>query len=261
MTPLSKIKLKLFLSLSIKKYRQEYGLFLVEGIKMTKEALLSGWDIQAIIVEDSRQDSLSDWGIPIENQEVYHCETSIFKQLSSQNNPEGILAVIGFPDAQSDFGFILPELPPDAFAESPGFILDNIQDPGNVGTILRIADWFGMKSVICTEGTADVLNAKTLRGSMGSVFRIKITYVKSLFPQIADTPCPILLADMQGESLEKAVLSGKEWILLGNEANGVNPEIAALSSLKKIHISGKGQAESLNVAVSAGIFAYRVANP
>ena len=249
---ISKALIKDIKALQQPKFRQIYNKFIAEGEKVCTEFLISSkYMIEKIFVSNiafaKYQNILED-----KTAEIILVSHKEMEQISSFKTSSDILLLL--ERKEDDDNILLKE-------GTSAIYLDGIQDPGNVGTIIRIADWFGMKSVICTEGTADVLNAKTLRGSMGSVFRIKITYVKSLFPQIADTPCPILLADMQGESLEKAVLSGKEWILLGNEANGVNPEIAALSSLKKIHISGKGQAESLNVAVSAGIFAYRVANP
>ncbi len=258
MTPLSKVKHKLYASLSHKKYRQEHRLVIVEGIKMVREALNSDWRVHSVIVEEGKSIFLADEIVRSEKVPVYECDNSAFKQLTSQVNPEGVIAVVHFPDAQEDFGVVHADLQAEVLSESPGFILNNIQDPGNVGTILRIADWFGMKSIICTEGTADILNSKTLRSSMGAVFRIKTTYVQSLFPSILHSPFPILAADMDGEDLETTELTGKEWIILGNEANGIDEEIRTLASVSKVHISGGGKAESLNVGVAAGILAYKI---
>lgn len=258
MSPLSKIKHKLYASLSHKKYRQEHRLLIVEGIKMVREALNAEWKVESVIVEEGKAAFIPDDIIQHTNVPVLGCENSAFKQLSSQINPEGVLAVVHFPENQPGFGEMLPELSSEILRESPGFILDNIQDPGNVGTILRIADWFGMKTVICTEGTADILNPKTLRSSMGAVFRVKVIYVQSVFPGILHSPAPVVVADMEGEDLAEIAVTGREWVVLGNEANGVHPEISALSSISKVHISGGGKAESLNVGVAAGIFAYKV---
>jgi TrmH family RNA methyltransferase len=122
-----------------------------------------------------------------------------------------------------------------------------------LGTIIRIADWFGFRHIICNKGTVDVLNPKVLRASMGSFFRVNIEYVEDLAPILAEHSSQIRVADMEGETLAEAPLQGNEFILLGNEANGISDDA---HPLKKITIHGKGGAESLNVGVAAGIFAY-----
>lgn len=233
-------------------------MFIVEGIKMVKEALLSGWEVEGVLIEDGKINIINNWDFFSDSIPVYHCESSVFRTFSAQVNPEGILAVVNYPSNQPYFGQFEAGFPSCLIGQGPGFILDNIQDPGNVGTILRIADWFGIRSAICIEGTADILNPKTLRSSMGAIFRVKINYVRSLIPEILNPELPLVAADMSGENLASAIFSGKEWIILGNEANGISEEIKDLPHVRRIRIEGRGMAESLNVGVAAGIFAYEL---
>ncbi len=257
MISLSKAKLAFFRSLLEKKYRHAEGMFLVEGIKMFQEAYYSTFEIVAVVVlQEQREKIQSIFPIDI-TFPIFCAENATFKQMATLNSPEGIITVIRFPK-NDYFGKILTEVPADFLSNGHSFLLENIQDPGNVGTILRIADWFGIKQVICTEGTADVLNPKTLRSSMGAIFRVKTAYLKSLSPTFFAHSPQLYAADMQGTAIQSTPFSPNACIVLGNEANGVSAEI--LASAQAFTIPKIGGAESLNVGVAAGIIAYQLQN-
>lgn len=262
MQALSKAKVKFFQSLSIKKYRNEEKMFIIEGIKMFQEAIHADWKMAAIIVLEEQSDKI----MPILAQFptlsnfpfFYLASKSDFQALSSLNSPEGILTILHFPE-EKNLGITFPQLPENVLLNGPGFILENVQDPGNVGTILRIADWFGMKEVICTEGTADILNSKTLRSSMGAIFRINVTYVKDIYPSLEAHKNRIWVAEMGGENLKTLTFDKKDFVLMGNEANGISDKVKAIAGMKYVSIQGNGEAESLNVGVAAGILGFHLA--
>jgi len=139
-----------------------------------------------------------------------------------------------------------------------GLLLDSVQDPGNLGAILRIADWFGLGHVICGKGTADALNPKTLRSSMGAIFRVQLSYADDLPAFVQAHGLTPFLADMDGVSIAQANLSPADWVVLGNEANGVSEGLRTLPTAKRLTIPRMGGAESLNVAVAAGIVAWEM---
>lgn len=262
MQPLSKAKVKVFQSLSIKKYRNEEKMFIVEGIKMFQEAMRAAWKIAAVVILEEQSEKilpiLENYSLFKDFPAIYLAQKADFQSLSSLNTPEGILTVLDFPK-DKDFGQTHLHLPENILLEGPGFILENVQDPGNVGTILRIADWFGMKQVICTEGTADVLNSKTLRSSMGAIFRINVTYVKDIYPALKAHKNRIWVAEMGGENLKTLTFGAKDFVLMGNEANGISDKVKAIEGMKYVSIQGNGEAESLNVGVAAGILGFHLA--
>lgn len=248
-SPLSKAKLKYFRSLSDKKKRMEARCIAVEGVKMLEEALLSEWEIVAVVLNEEKHFSL----LPRLSAPVYLAEKQDFQQLNSLSSPEGIITYLAMP---SQVDWALNEGGAAVENEAFGFILDNIQDPGNVGTILRIADWFGFTTVLCGEGTADAGNPKTLRASMGAVFRLDIRYVRDLHTFVSQHLSEVVVADMMGEQADKQHLAGKKWIVLGNEGNGISPQIRNIAGVQYVSIPRKGGAESLNVGIAAGILAF-----
>ncbi|MEZ4829402.1 MAG: RNA methyltransferase [Bacteroidia bacterium] len=234
----------------MKKYRHQHGLFIVEGKKMVNEAITSGWDVQTLIVREDMVEKFDGLYFDIE---VCFAGQQDFARLSSQPSPEGVLAVVKFP--APDF---CETCQPEILPEGPGFILDAIQDPGNLGTIMRIADWFGFPRVIFGLGTSDLLNPRSLRSTMGAVFRVNVMYVENIAKLISTAPDRVLIADLEGQPLENITWQGNEFVVIGNEANGVSEEIRALAGLRKVSIPGEGGAESLNAGVSAGIFAWNL---
>ncbi len=176
----------------------------------------------------------------IKFQEVSEAELG---KISSLNTPQEVIALVEIPDRgelqlQSLSGFTL--------------MLDGLQDPGNLGTIIRTADWFGISTIICSEDTVDVYNPKVVQASMGSLSRINVWYTDLLLllPQIKQ---PVFGAVLNGENIYQTDFGTEGFILLGNEGNGIRPEIQQLIG-RKITIPQSGKAESLNVAIAAAVF-------
>jgi TrmH family RNA methyltransferase len=254
MQALSKAKLRLFAGLQLKKIRYEEGLFVAEGLKMCKEALSSAYEVHAIVIQQGTAIP-ADMDLP--ESLCYEASSEDFKRISTQVSPEGFLTVLRFPGP--------PLLNLDATADvvppGPAFVLAAIQDPGNLGTILRTSDWFGMPSLICGPGTVDPFNPKVLRSSMGSLFRTQLYLVNDLEEWLRIQASQVWCADMQGESLEQVDLPQRPYILLGNEALGISEEFAAITGLRRVTIPRIGQAESLNAATAASILAWNMAFP
>jgi TrmH family RNA methyltransferase len=239
MEALSKAKVKLFASLNLKKFREEHGLYLVEGKKMVSEAVSSGLIPVAIVIRQG-----TDFEVP-SNLHAFSASANDFERISGQKSPEGVLAILPM--------LTNPESNPNP---DKALVLWNIQDPGNLGTLIRTADWFGIEHIVCTSGTVDCFNPKVLRASMGSIFRVKVHYRSDLANFIAQHAPLTLAADLSGQALPEADLQSCRYLLIGNEANGVPDEIRNIPGLQRIYIPGAGNAESLNAAVSAAILCY-----
>jgi TrmH family RNA methyltransferase len=246
MQTLSKAKIKLFSSLQQKKYRLQSRLFVVEGKKMLAEALASNWPIESLVLRDD-QLATADSFPP--HLPTFQATAPDFKRISAQTSPEGILAVLHMPEDQK-----LEVLP-----KGPGFLVAGIQDPGNLGTLLRTANWFGHRGIVLGPGTVDVWNPKTLRASMGAIFRLPVYEVDGHWSSFLRSHLSRLwIADMGGESLVEANLPGDAWVLLGNEAQGISEALRNLPGIRRIHIPRFGQGESLNVGIAAGILAWKL---
>jgi TrmH family RNA methyltransferase len=245
MLPLSKAQIAHIIALRDRKTRYELRQFVIEGDKLIEEASAEGFDIRQLVI---RKEHLC----PLHNTMFYEIDKMIFRKISTLENPEGSLAVISF-NSQKPFCIPAPET-----LTCGGFVLDAVQDPGNLGTILRIADWFGLGAVVLGPGCVDPLNPKTLRASMGAIFRVPIYTTPDLPAWLAQQPNRLFLADMRGKPLGTTTLSVTDWIILGNEANGVSEALRALPTLQPITIPRTGGAESLNVSVAAGILAWEM---
>lgn len=247
MNPLSKSKLTYFHSLQRKKYRYQYRQILLEGWKLVREGLASSWEMTDLILTDP--DQLSLLPEPLEELAVWLADPQTFKQLSTQVSPEGVMGVARMPASY----FQAEE--PSRLPVGPGIILDQLQDPGNVGTILRTADWFGLKQVIFTPGTVDPFNPKVLRASMGSIFRVNICTVSSVLTW-SEQEQEIWIADLSGANLHEVKLGAQAYVVLGNEARGVSPDIKTQSSWQRVKIPGELGAESLNASMAGTIWAW-----
>lgn len=231
-------------SLAIKKYRHEAGMFVVEGSKMVGELLASSsWQVQAVY-------ALPYW--IAEHEHLLRKYTPILTEinqqqleaLSQQNTPQPVLALVAIPSAPP-----LPRLSPHWY-----FALDHLQDPGNMGTIVRTADWLGMSHLFCSPDCVDVFNPKTVQSSMGSVLRVQVHYhpLDALFDHYQ---LPVWGAMLQGSNLFEAALTQPlqgGFLLIGNEANGIRTYLQPHIS-HPITIPRQGQAESLNAAIAAAI--------
>ena len=228
-------KIKILQSLDQKKFRQKYNLFLVEGNKTIKEIPSSGYRIKEIFSVNS--DSLS-----VESSLITKISPSELKKISFLQHPKDSVAVC--------------ELKEERIVENnlAQLVLDGIQDPGNLGTIIRLADWFGIPQIICSEDTVDLYNPKVIQASMGSFLRVNLVY-QNLENFLHESDAAIIGTDMDGVSFYDYPFPTQFNLVLGNEGNGIRPEIEKLLTDKiTIPRFGKSQAtESLNVSMAAGI--------
>lgn len=242
---ISKPQIKFVRSLAIKKYRTEAGVFVIEGAKAVAELLNSAYQIEAIY---ALPQWINEHGAKLGkyNDKVVEITHKELEALSELSTPNQVLAVVQMPKFELD-----PQLLSQKFA----FALDQIQDPGNLGTIIRTADWMGMPYVFCSPDCVDVFNPKTIQATMGSVLRVSVIYtpLDELFAQNAHLP--VYGALLAGENLFKVDFSAKNgFLLIGNEAHGIRSAIHQCIT-KAITIPRYGQAESLNAALAAGIIA------
>ena len=230
---LSKNHIKLITSLSQKKYRQKHKLFVVEGVKVVQEFLNSSYELDIVFSSDTNFSSTNKF-IKVTDQEL--------KKISSLKNPNKVLAIFKIPNQINPIigGLILA--------------LDSINDPGNLGTIIRLCDWFGIEQLVCSNETVDCFNSKVVQASMGSLTRVAVSYL-DLKKYLQNASVPIFVADMDGLDVYKTKLPDSALLVLGNEANGISDEIKQLVTTK-ITIPRYGafqQTESLNVATASAI--------
>jgi RNA methyltransferase, TrmH family len=232
---LSKAQIKFIRSLHQKKNREIHQLFIVEGSRMVNELIQSHPEHVAQIV--ATKDYLESNQIPGDFR-VDLTDTASFGKISRSIQPQGILAVFTQPSMKFEpADFILA--------------LDHIQDPGNMGTIIRLADWFGVEQIVCSPDCVEVFNAKVVQSSMGSIFRVPICY-QSIEEVIQTTQLPVYGAVLGGENIYQTPLQPKGILLMGNEGNGIRPELLKLVT-HPLTIPKRGQGESLNVSMATGI--------
>lgn len=235
-----------------KKYREEYKEFIVEGIKMIEEAISEGAKIKSIII---CEDCKTQGAIP--NELMYeiaklnciYVAEKIFNTITDVINPQGIMAVIEKPNARDNT---------IDFSANISLLLDNIQDPGNMGTILRTADSLNMKQIIVSKGSADVYNLKVVRSTMGAIFRVKVIEVENLATVIKEMKkhkIKVYATDLQTDKSIYDVDYSKSAIVIGNEANGVSSRVLEEAS-ERIKIPMIGKTESLNAAVATSVILY-----
>lgn len=225
---------KLINSLVKKKFRQKYNKFVVEGVKNIKEVLNSSIYVEKIYSIDDTFDDYPSKNVLITEREL--------KKISQLVTPNTALAVC--------------EIPQEKNIQKNGFIiaLDDIRDPGNLGTIIRMADWFGIQQIVCSKETVDLYNPKVIQSTMGSFIRVQINYtdLEEFFETYSH---PILGTFMDGENLYKTKLPEKAVLLMGNEANGISEKLESFVT-QRLSIPRMGklqQTESLNVAMATSI--------
>ena len=231
----SKNQVKLIQKLHHKKYRNELNLFIVEGKKSINEFLQAGYTPQLLIATEAFTTSVSQHLItPVSKDEL--------RKVSTLQNPDEGLAVFQQPKHKG----ILQE----------GVIvaLDNVQDPGNLGTIIRLCDWFGVETLLCNTQTVDCYNPKVVQASMGSLTRVAVHYL-DLAAFLTTTALPVYTMDLEGENLYTATFPKDCILILGNEANGISSEVRALSNevITIPRFSQHQRTESLNVAMAGAI--------
>ncbi|WP_407431024.1 TrmH family RNA methyltransferase [Arcticibacter sp.] len=237
---LSKSQISFVNALHLKKNRKDQGLFLVEGIKSISEFINSKYQVDSIYCSGSSLKKFNDLSPSIKLHEISEPE---LKKISTLNTPQDALAIIRIPEKTP--------IRSESFLDKYTLILDGIQDPGNLGTIIRTADWFGFSQIVCSEDTVEAFNPKVVQASMGSLSRMAVHYV-NLPSFIQELQLPVYGALLEGESVYTAKFDRPGLIVLGNEGKGISNGVIELIT-DTITIPKFGNAESLNVAVSASI--------
>jgi len=236
----SKATIKFIKSLKIKKYRVAEQRFVVEGVTSVMELLNSDFEIQTILATEEfiSNNQLSRNQFPFE---LLAASVAQIESVGTYRSNNGALAVVKMklnrPPSVSKNEFVL--------------MLDSLSDPGNLGTIIRTADWFGIQKIICSLDTAEFYNPKVIQATMGSFTRIHMYYT-SLVDYLQGTSSRVYGTFVRGEDINKVRFGENGVVLVGNEAKGISPELESYVEVK-VTIPSYGEAESLNVAVATGI--------
>ena len=239
---ISKAKIKLIRSLEQKKQRNTHQLFVAEGPKLVDE-LMGYFECEIIAATIDWLKTHSNY----QASEVYEVNDIELKKISSLRSPQQVVAIFKKPEFQFNPAVLQQEL---------CIALDGVQDPGNLGTIIRLADWFGVKQIFCSSDTVDVFNTKTIQASMGGIARVQVHYT-SLVDLIKNSPnTPIYGTFLEGDNLYEKELKPNGLIIMGNEGNGISNELKSLVT-DQLYIPNypldRDSAESLNVAIATAI--------
>ena len=229
----AKSELKLIRSLQQKKYRQRHGLFVAEGVKLVGELLASPLEAHSVYATEP---GLIPGSVPIAEREL--------RQASSLVQPNKVLGV-----------FHIPEPGPLSFSDWV-LALDGVRDPGNLGTLIRLCDWFGIGQLLCSPDTVDAYNPKVLQATMGSIARVRLHYAP-LEETLRGCGVPVYGASMEGQAVGAQTLAGPGVLVMGSESHGLGEGVRGLLSAT-VAIPAFGQAESLNVATAAAILLYEI---
>lgn len=227
----SKSQIKLITSLAQKKYRQQNALFVVEGIKGIREFLDSSYVLHSLYALE---------GV-FEDQNATEVSPAELKKISFLKTPQKALALFEIPKQRLEIksGFQL--------------VLDEVRDPGNLGTLIRLCDWYGIEHLICSEQTVDCFNPKVVQATMGSLTRVNLVYT-DLETYLSKQKLPVYGAFMDGENVYRSQLPEEAILVLGNEANGVSAAVSEKIQQKiSIPQFGSSTTESLNVAIAGAI--------
>ncbi|MDB5272061.1 MAG: methyltransferase [Chitinophagaceae bacterium] len=240
---LSKNDIKIIKSLQNKKYRKTYGLFTVEGEKNVVELIQAQWRIQRLIISERFAEKyrtlLSSF-----RQEITVVSESLLGELGHLESNHAALAVVPMVD-----------LSKEQLDQSRSMLaLCNVQDPGNLGTIIRTADWFGIHQIVCSPVTVEWFNPKVIQATMGAFIRVKVFY-QELEPFLKNARQPIVAADLQGSNIYEHQFKDPSIILMGSESHGIPEELSSYIT-DRLTIPSFGETESLNVAIATGIFCY-----
>ncbi|MAZ28971.1 MAG: RNA methyltransferase [Cytophagaceae bacterium] len=229
----SKSQIKLITSLSQKKYRSRHGLFVVEGLKSIEEFLNSGFKLHALYALDGFFEQVPP---PVRQGE----DKEQLKKITFLKTPPEAIAVFCIPQHS------------DKVKPGLKLVLDDVRDPGNLGTIIRLCDWFGIRQLICSEHTVDCYNPKVVQATMGSLARVDLAYAK-IDSYLKDVAATKYGAFMDGDNIYQKTLDKDAILVMGNEANGISREVEAMLDVR-VSIPRFGQdTESLNVASATAI--------
>lgn len=247
---LSKSQISLIKSLHQKKFRKAEQRFVVEGEKLLEEFILSDFKLDQIYCVQERVSYIEELLSKVSKKiELHVIQPNLMQRITAMVTAPSCLAIVHLPsDEQAwDYENIISE-------EKAIFMLDDIKDPGNLGTIVRIADWFGFRHVVCSEECVDLFNPKTVQSSMGSITRVKIQYGSLEHILTNRGNIEAYAADLQGLNVMEKGPTLQGFIVMGSESHGVSEKLRALCN-DCITIPRFGQAESLNVAVATAIIA------
>ncbi len=241
---LSKNAAKYINSLKTNKFRNKYNTFIAEGPKIVGELLRSPFYVESVY-------AVGEWmknnKSITEKTEITEVSEQELKRISSLKTPNQVLAVVNIPDTKTDNDSLKNELV---------LVLDDINDPGNLGTIIRSADWFGVRHIVCSNNTVDVYNPKVIQATMGSFIRVKTIYtdLTEFFTSLSFTP-PVFGALLTGKSIYKMKLPSEGFIIIGNESKGISGSLKQFITHPVMipsfaHIKS---AESLNASVATSI--------
>jgi len=240
---LSKSKIKLISSLSKKKYRDETGLFIAEGTKLVND-LSQAFTCSLMIATD---EWLSN-NPKIVTKELIEANENELQKISNQKTPQGVVAVFEKPKY---------DWTSESLKSKLSLALDDIQDPGNLGTIIRIADWFGINDIFCSEHSADAFNTKTVQATMGALARVRVHKVDLAdFLENISSEMPIYGTFMNGDNIYSKELTPHGIIVMGNEGNGISIEIEQFVTERLLipnFPAGQITSESLNVGVATSL--------
>lgn len=234
-----------------KKYREQSNEYVIEGIKLVEEAINENAKIKQIVICEEctkTQEISKKLMYEIASFDCIYVTENVFNNITEVKNPQGILAVIERKNSENEINY----------NEDIIVALDGIQDPGNLGTILRTVDSIGLKQILVSKETADVYNPKVVRSTMGAIFRVKVIECEDLektLKQIKKHKYEIVVTSLQTNESIYDIEYNKKVIVIGNEANGVSKEIQEMAD-KKVKIPMLGKTESLNASVATGIVLY-----
>jgi len=242
---ISKNQIKFVKSLQKKKFRLESKCFVVESAKNVNEILHSNYKVQQIYATKSWIETCNIR----DNVSINQVNQNELQRISSFKTASDVLAVVDIPLEKNDSDF-----------SGINIVLDNVKDPGNLGTIIRICDWFGVKNIYCSQETVDVYNPKVVQSTMGSITRVDVIYtdIRKMIQEV-DINVKVYGAVMDGDDINQIKVNKNSLIVFGNESNGISKEIKDIIS-ERITINKIGEAESLNVASSAAIILNKFCN-
>lgn len=239
---LSKAEVKIIASLKLKKNRQETGLFVVEGEKTVEEALNAGWSCEKLLLREGHAAKLKMQQL-LSHPKLEEVTAESMERMTQLSSPSPVLAVFRQQEVTwtwkpGDANFVL--------------LLDQLRDPGNLGTIIRIADWFGLAGVFCSNESVELWNSKTIQSSMGSIFRVPVHYGDAVAFASQLPKEQVYATVLGGTDLRESKAGAGGVVMVGSESFGLSPGLQALAG-HQLTIPAFGKAESLNAAVATGI--------
>lgn len=245
---ISKSQISYIKSLHQKKFRKEYQQFIVEGDKLCDEFISSNYHVKQIYLLDTKREKYELLLLKLSKKiEIVVVKADDMERISNLSTPSEVLLIVDFPKED-----IQTQVTKEQLHNKLTLMLDGVKDPGNLGTIIRIADWFGIENIICSEDCVELYNPKVVQSTMGSILRVNLIYtdLKKYLGELNEIE--VFGALLEGENIYTMKSEWKGILLMGSESHGISKELLPLIT-KPITIPSFGNAESLNVAIATGI--------